>query len=88
MNRPSSSDLGRLGHTIGTVPDTCFILYYPGERALLTSIFSWDPPMKWKRTKAPQSGLIKRAVATAGEAIKHVEGQKVIFTAVSVAANP
>ena len=31
---------------------------------------------------------IKRAVTTAGEAEKHVEGQKVVFTAVPVAADP
>ena len=30
----------------------------------------------------------KKAVTTAGEAEKHVEGQKVVFTAVPVAADP
>ena len=30
----------------------------------------------------------KRAVTTSGEAIKHVEGQKVVYTAASVAAEP
>ena len=30
----------------------------------------------------------KRAVTTSGEAIKHVEGRKVVFTAASVAAEP
>ena len=31
---------------------------------------------------------VKRAVTTSGEAIKHVEGRKVVFTAASVAAEP
>ena len=35
-----------------------------------------------------RQGRSKRAVTTSGEAIKHVEGRKVVFTAASVAAEP
>ena len=40
------------------------------------------------RTMRCSEGPAKRAVTTAGEAIKHVEGRKVVFTAASVAAEP